>query len=100
RLVGALTLGAHGEHAVLELHRDPVLGDARKIERVHVVHAGLPDVESRNPASLARAVPLAERAEQPAHLVLERGHLAERIEANQRCHLYHPPSRTDYLASI
>src|SRR5438067_2242537 len=87
----SVPLGTISQHPVLELDGDLLLRDTGKIECVHVRVVGLPDVESRDPAPLARAVPLTEHPEHPAHLVLERGHLAERIESNQRCHLL-PPS--------
>src|SRR6266540_4278211 len=85
-LLRALALGGDGQRAVVELHRDLVLGDARQVERVDDLVLRLPDVERRNPGLIRPAVALEEAVHETTHLVLERRELAERLPSNQRGH--------------
>src|SRR5215217_3443253 len=59
-LLRALPLGGDGQRAVVELHRDLLLGDARQVERVDDLGLRLPDVERRHPGLIRPTVALEE----------------------------------------
>src|SRR5919198_2104937 len=86
-LLRLLALGRHGQRVILDLDRDLVLRDARKVERVDDVVVGLPDVERGDPAPGLTRLPI-EEARQPAvHVALERSKLPERLPTNECAHL-------------
>src|ERR671929_1230761 len=89
-LLGALALAAHGQRVVLELDRDLVLRDPRKVERVDDLAVGLPHVDGGSPSLARAAVALEQAAHQPGHLVLQRRELTEGLaEADKGSHVIH-----------
>src|SRR5205823_15024256 len=87
-LLRPLALTGDDQRAVLELNRDLVFGEPGKIERVDELVVLLPDVDGRNPGpGRGLAVCAHDRIHEPAHVVLERRDLAERLPTNQSRHL-------------
>ena len=89
-LLLALALGRHGERRVVELDRDPVLGDAGQVERIDELVLRLPHVQRGHPALLRLAVALHETVHEPAHLGLKGGQLRPGLPTHQRCHRVAP----------
>src|SRR5919199_1524173 len=88
-LVLGPTLTRDGEHVVLELDGDVVLGQPGKVGAQDEVVIGLDEVHRGHPAAHAATVArrdVEERVEQPIHLRLERVELARRLPTNQ-CHV-------------
>ena len=71
----------------VHLDRDLVLGEAGKVEGVDELGFGLPDVEARNPGLRTAAATLEQPVEEPAHLALDLGELAERLPADECRHV-------------
>jgi hypothetical protein len=82
----ALPLGRHRQGVLVQLDGDLVLGDAGQVERIDDLLLRLPDVGDRDPALARAAVPVQQAVHEPAHLVVERGELAERRPSDHRCH--------------
>jgi hypothetical protein len=85
-----LALAGDGEDVVLDVDVNVVLGEPGKVGLEHELVVGLDEIHRGDPAPRRGAVGagrgVEEGVEQPVHVVLQRGQLANRLPAD-KCHV-------------